>query len=231
MRQLLWLLLALLLPIEAASALGEQYGRVAGIVYSPEGAELSGVKLSLTSPNLLGGPRITFSAEDGSYGFNNLPPGKYELEVSSDGLKTYTKSGIVVSVGKTSALYIAMTLTGYDDGRPIDTGNTTYRCVAPGELEEPLLVDPSVLDNSLTPLCAFSAELPEYRPLVWPVMQDLQRESLQKLPKEGQSLQAFVLEFPRAEVKNSALRMNGAAATIVIDGQRVLPQMSKSQRR
>ena len=42
-----WLLLALLLPLEAAFAIGEQYGRITGIVHSPEGAELAGTKLSL----------------------------------------------------------------------------------------------------------------------------------------------------------------------------------------
>ena len=134
MRKWFWSLvvLALLLPA-AAFAIGEQYGRITGIVYSPDGAELGGVKLNLTSPNLLGGARDLVSAEDGSFTFNNLPPGKYQLKVSNIGLKTYTKTGIVVQVGKTASLYIAMEFSTSTEDKTtvvgkqevIDTSNMT----------------------------------------------------------------------------------------------------------
>jgi hypothetical protein len=134
MRKWFWSLvvLALLLPT-AAFAIGEQYGRITGIVYSPDGAELGGVKLNLTSPNLLGGARTLVSSEDGSFTFNTLPPGKYELKVSNPGLKTYTKTGIIVQVGKTASLYIAMEFSTSTEDKTvvigeqdvIDTSNMT----------------------------------------------------------------------------------------------------------
>jgi hypothetical protein len=105
-----------------ALAIGEQYGRITGIVYSPDGAELPGVKLQLTSPNLLGGARNLVSAEDGSFTFNNLPPGKYEIKVSNPGLKTYTKTGIVVQVGKTASLYIAMEFSTSTEDKTVVVG-------------------------------------------------------------------------------------------------------------
>jgi len=85
--------LAMLLPA-LALAIGEQYGRITGIVYSPDGATLPGVKLTLSSKSLIGGARNLISAEDGSFTFNTLAPGSYELKAVGPKLKTYTKSGV-----------------------------------------------------------------------------------------------------------------------------------------
>jgi hypothetical protein len=115
MKRYLWLLLALLLPIEAASAIGEQYGRMTGVVYSPDGAEQPGVKLTLTSPALMG-PRTIFSSEDGSFTFNSLPPGKYDLLAENQGMRTITQTGISVYVGKTVSMYLAMEVATGENG-------------------------------------------------------------------------------------------------------------------
>src|SRR5688572_25090283 len=124
--------LAMLLPA-LALAIGEQYGRITGIVYSPDGATLPGVKLTLSSKSLIGGARNLISAEDGSFTFNTLAPGSYELKAVGPKLKTYTKSGIPVSAGKTASLFIAMEfatetsdITNVISEKPvIDQGNMT----------------------------------------------------------------------------------------------------------
>jgi hypothetical protein len=116
MRNILVLLLALLFfPIQEAHAIGDQYGRISGIVYSPEGAELPGVRITLTGSSLLGGPRNLSSADDGSFTFNNLSPGKYDLKFQQPGLKTINKTGITVSVGKTASIYMVMELPTTQD--------------------------------------------------------------------------------------------------------------------
>jgi len=123
---------ALLLAAGSAFAIGEQFGRVTGIVYDQNGAVLPGVKLTLTSGSLLGGPRSLNSDKEGGFTFNNLPPGKYDLVVEQPGLKTINKKDIFVSTGKTASLYLIMELPTATDTvtvvaeRPVvDTTNMT----------------------------------------------------------------------------------------------------------
>src|SRR5262245_61549095 len=108
MRRLLPLALALAASLLSFHAfpLGESYGRLTGIIYDQNGAVLPGVKLTLTSPALLGGPRVLNTDKEGLFTFNNLQPGKYELVVEQPGLKTIDKKDIVVSTGKTASLYL-----------------------------------------------------------------------------------------------------------------------------
>ena len=262
-----WLLLALLLPLNAAFAIGEQYGRITGVVYAPDGAEIAGAKLTLTSPNLLGGARNLISAEDGSFTFNNLPPGKYELIITNQLLQTYKKTGIVVRVGKTSSTSIYFALDSATDelgvllspstqpATPIDTRELTQGgdflvllCDVPeGRSYEDLTSflernrlryivdgDPRTFTpccNCCSPECWEDVAPSKICPTVGDTSSKfIGSQFVQNLPKEGQSLQAFVLEFPRTEVKNSALRMNGQPISVIENGQRALPSMAKQAR-
>jgi hypothetical protein len=255
MKNYLWLLLALLLPSEAASAIGEQYGRITGVVYNPEGAEQAGVSLTLTSPVLIGGPKTIFSSEDGSFTFNNLPPGKYDLTAENQGLRTFIKTGISVSVGKTASVYLAMEFATDENGIPLEPYIQTPRSIdtmIPTEIIEDVPMGRSYQDVAIflpgvvdvngeiygnggtykTYGCCFgncigSVEEPL---MIWPTTASPFLDSAPKLPKEGQSLESFVLELPRTEVKGSILRMNGQATSFVIDGQLLPPQMTKQQR-
>ena len=231
MKKYCWLLFALLLPLDAAFAIGEQYGRITGIVYDPDGAELRGAKLTLTSPNLLGGARHLISAEDGSFTFNSLSPGKYELTVENQGLRSYKKTGIVVRVGKTSSIYIATELATDENGVLLSPSTqTTANVIDTSELTQG--------GDFTLRIC----DVPEGRsykdivpPKTDPTVGDtgskfIGSEFVQSLPKEGQSLQAFVLEFPRTEVKNSTLRMNGQPVSFIENGQRTLPPLTKQPR-
>src|SRR5262252_3796236 len=88
---------SLLFSAGPAFGIGEQYGRITGIVYNQDGAVLAGVSLVLKSPALIGGPRRLSSAPDGAFVFNNLPSGSYELTAEQPGLKTITKTGLIIS--------------------------------------------------------------------------------------------------------------------------------------
>ena len=90
-------------------AIGEQYGRLVGIVYDQDGKECTGVTIKVTSPNLPGGSRETISTEDGAFTLNNLPPGKYKLTATKPGNGIVEKS-IAIQVGKTASLYVSMEL-------------------------------------------------------------------------------------------------------------------------
>jgi hypothetical protein len=79
----LLVLLASFAPARRARAIGEQTGRIKGIVSDAQsGARLPGATVSVSSPALIGGARSVLTDESGRYELDNLPPGVYRLEVS-----------------------------------------------------------------------------------------------------------------------------------------------------
>jgi hypothetical protein len=79
-------LLAILAPARRARAIGEQTGRIKGIVSDAQsGARLPGATVSASSPALIGGARSVITDESGRYELDNLPPGLYRLEISYAG--------------------------------------------------------------------------------------------------------------------------------------------------
>jgi hypothetical protein len=76
-------LIASLAPSRPAGAIGEQTGRIKGIVSDAQsGARLPGATVSATSPAMIGGARAVLTDESGRYELDNLPPGAYRLEIS-----------------------------------------------------------------------------------------------------------------------------------------------------
>jgi Carboxypeptidase regulatory-like domain len=79
----LLVLLAALTPPRRAGAIGEQTGRIKGIVSDAQsGARLPGATVSASSPAMIGGARSVLTDESGRYELDNLPPGVYRLEIS-----------------------------------------------------------------------------------------------------------------------------------------------------
>jgi hypothetical protein len=108
MRARNWLL-ALLVCI-AYSGVGfaqVQSGSIAGPIRDPQGAALPGVLLTLEGQ----GPSRTFTSDDtGQYRFLNLPPGSYKLTATLQGFQTFIRDGIVVAVGQSVAIPIALSV-------------------------------------------------------------------------------------------------------------------------
>jgi hypothetical protein len=100
--------LILLCP-RSVPAIGEITGRISGMV-TVEGTKegLSGVKLTVRSKALIGGPRTTVTRDDGSYIFQDLPPGKYELTADIEGFLPILHKGIVVSAGQLAPVDIRL---------------------------------------------------------------------------------------------------------------------------
>src|SRR5687767_9176327 len=92
-RTSLWLIgsCALLLAVsmarpERAFAVGEQVGRIRGIVTNPATKQpLDGVTITATGPALIGPPRAVFSNASGRYEILDLPPGTYRVSFSYPG--------------------------------------------------------------------------------------------------------------------------------------------------
>ncbi|HKV61735.1 MAG TPA: carboxypeptidase regulatory-like domain-containing protein [Candidatus Acidoferrum sp.] len=78
-------------------------GKIAGTVTDASGAAVPTATVSVKSTALLV-PRSSQAAGDGSYLFDLLPPGTYELTVTSAGFSTYSQTGIVLTAGFTATI-------------------------------------------------------------------------------------------------------------------------------
>ena len=72
-------------------------GRIKGTVTDPQGAVLSGVKVTATN-EATGVKFDTVTGSDGGYFFPQLPVGTYTINVSASGFKGFTAKGIVLTV-------------------------------------------------------------------------------------------------------------------------------------
>src|SRR5689334_8658986 len=89
-------LFALLASPRPAAAIGEQTGRIKGIVSDAQsGARLPGATVSASSPAMIGGARSVLSDGAGRYELDNLPPGLYRLEISYPDTLPNVRSAVV----------------------------------------------------------------------------------------------------------------------------------------
>src|SRR5437899_463080 len=71
--------------------------QINGTVQDASGAVLPGAEITATQTDT-GAVRMTISNETGSYVLPNLPVGRYMLEVSLPGFRTFVQSGIILQV-------------------------------------------------------------------------------------------------------------------------------------
>jgi Carboxypeptidase regulatory-like domain len=97
--------------IMAGTALAQnlQNGAVRGTVFDTSHASVATAKLTLTNPST--GIRRDLQVEaDGSYVFDNVPPGEYSITAVADGFAVTTVKQIVINIGASLQLDITMPL-------------------------------------------------------------------------------------------------------------------------
>jgi hypothetical protein len=99
--------LAALLAFPSVVFAAEEVGRIIGRVLEEQtGAPVPGAQISVTGTNLIGPPRTTQTADDGTFEVPNLPQGPYDVEVSYSGVKPI-KRRILVRPSEAAPLEIA----------------------------------------------------------------------------------------------------------------------------
>jgi carboxypeptidase family protein len=89
------LLLFSVLLLPCGDARADLRGRIRGTIRDLKGKPAPGLLVRLTSPNL-GVVNVTDTDGKGVYGFDDLPAGTYDLEVTGSGYQHQVKKGIVV---------------------------------------------------------------------------------------------------------------------------------------
>ncbi|MXW70409.1 MAG: TonB-dependent receptor [Acidobacteria bacterium] len=98
MRKILLALLFLAFALPAAAQ--QQYGRLEGAARDAQGLALPGVSVSLTGEAIIGGRNATTDI-DGSYRFQALPPGDYNIQFELSGFQTVVFEAVRVVTGAT----------------------------------------------------------------------------------------------------------------------------------
>jgi hypothetical protein len=116
MKRILIIALTLAMAVLAATPALAQTGtsRITGTVTDPQQAVLPGAKV--TARNEATG--ITYTAlsnSAGSYSFDSLPVGSYEIKVEAQGFRTYTSSANVLSVGSPLVVDVPMQIGGANE--------------------------------------------------------------------------------------------------------------------
>jgi Carboxypeptidase regulatory-like domain/TonB dependent receptor len=102
-------ILLLLVATAGISAQNLQNGAIRGFVYDTTHSGVPNAKLALTNTGT-GIRRELTSQDDGSYDFENIPPGQYTLVAEASGFAVTTVKGIVVNVGAALSLDVNMPL-------------------------------------------------------------------------------------------------------------------------
>lgn len=93
-----WIYMILVLLLTSATALAGTTGSLTGNIQSPDGKELSGVKVTLTGP-VLQGSRTVISDSRGFFQLTQLPPGdNYRARFDATGFNPTERTGIRISI-------------------------------------------------------------------------------------------------------------------------------------
>ena len=76
-------------------------GNITGVVRDASDAVLPGATVTLTSPEMPGGPVTMVTSGQGQYRFTSLDPGTYAMTIVLAGFSTYEESDLFVTVGRT----------------------------------------------------------------------------------------------------------------------------------
>ncbi len=83
-------------------------GTIRGTVTDEGGEPLPGVNIEVASPALIGGAKTEVTPASGVFLFPALPPGRYNVSFTMPGFQSVLRENIVVSVGKTTTIEIAL---------------------------------------------------------------------------------------------------------------------------
>lgn len=139
-------------------------GALRGQVMDPSGAGIAGATVLATISG--GDAKGGTSGRDGSFEFQELPPGTYEIKASAPGFAEFTKPGVAIVAGQTSRVDVKMTIRVQqekvlvnDSSTQVDVNpaNNANSIVLQGKDLEALSDDPDELQSELQALAGPSA--------------------------------------------------------------------------
>jgi hypothetical protein len=85
-----------------------QSGSILGYVVDQAGNPVSGVRITATSPTQIGGQKVTYSGEDGSFNLRALIPGTFEVRASAPNMAVLVQKDVKVGITAAAELNLMM---------------------------------------------------------------------------------------------------------------------------
>ena len=98
------------LAFTATAAAQTTTGTITGRAVDASGGVLPGVEVSIISPAMIGGPRTSFTDEQGVYRFTQLPAGEYRVSFRLSGFKILNIEAVRVDSGATMTINGSMAI-------------------------------------------------------------------------------------------------------------------------
>src|SRR5688500_12219755 len=90
---------ALGLMLVPGAALAVQTGALQGYVVDESGLPVPGVRVILSSPQMIGGEKIVQTDAEGGFRYSELEPGAYTVVLSHESYRGFKEENIAVGVG------------------------------------------------------------------------------------------------------------------------------------
>jgi hypothetical protein len=130
----------------------ETTGAVHGSVTDPSGAAIPAAEIELTN----NATSVLYRAKTGSsgnYNFNAVPPGTYSIRAALEGFKTYTVTGVVVELNKSTQVNLRLDIGAVAESVEVSASATQIETAAPRiatNISEKLVIElPSANRNPL----------------------------------------------------------------------------------
>ena len=144
MRLVLRVVLGVLCVLAAAPAYAQvQTGSITGTITDVSGGVMPGVSVSLSGDKLIGGVQTQVTDTSGSYRFDRLPPGTYQLKFELQGFRSISRSDIVVNASfvatvnaKLEVGNVSETITVAGESPTIDTKSNVQQTVLTQDILE-----------------------------------------------------------------------------------------------
>jgi hypothetical protein len=137
------LLISCAWPALAFAQRGQEAGLV-GTVRDPSGATLKDVRVTVSSPRMMGGSQSTSTDAEGTYRFTFLPPGGYDIDAELDGFATARRTSVGLRPGLSFTVDFVMTLAGVHEMVLVRAPTPTVDVTASSA---PVVIDRALIDN------------------------------------------------------------------------------------
>jgi hypothetical protein len=107
-RRVAVLILGLSLVSLSAYAQRGDSGSIVGYVMDQSGNAIKGVKIIATSPTQIGGRKVVYSSDEGSFRFSQLVPGTFEVKAEAPKLTTAIQTGLKVGINGATEITLIM---------------------------------------------------------------------------------------------------------------------------
>ncbi|MCC7070522.1 MAG: TonB-dependent receptor [Deltaproteobacteria bacterium] len=149
--QSLALAFALLVGLLALPANAAQTGELQGYVVDDSGLPITGARVILTSPQMIGGEKVQVTDADGRFRYSELDPGVYTVVISHPSFRGFTEEGIEVGIdAKVIRDYLLEPAGAVEEGEEVIRVVATAPMVDTTRTSQGISIRPEFTDRTVT---------------------------------------------------------------------------------